>query len=313
MRKPTLNIIVPCYNEDESLRLLMPALKKAMKGAEVTWSVILVDDGSQQDGVLAAQAVAKAHKNVSLIALARNFGKEIALSAGLHSSQADAVIMMDADLQHPPRYIPEFIEAWRGGQQVIVGVRRTEGKESTFKHLMSKLFYAIINRISETRLMPKATDFRLLDREVVEAFNAMSENNRITRGMIDWLGYQRSYVYFDADERQAGAASYSVRKLFKLAADTLVSMSLFPLRFTIYLGVIITLFAGSLGLFIGVSKYLLDDKFGFTGPAALGTLTLFLVGIVLTNIGFLGLYVANIHQQVKGRPLYAINKRNSIR
>ena len=130
--------------------------------------------------------------------------------------------------------------------------------------------------------------------------------------MIDWLGFDPTYVHFDADARQAGSASYSLRKLFKLATDTVLSMSLFPLRSTIYIGVLITILAGALGLFMGVSKYILDDLFSFSGPATLGTLILFLVGIILVNMGSLGLYVANIHQQVKGRPLYTINKRNSI-
>ena len=312
MHKPRLDIIIPAYNEVESLPHIMPALTKALEGADVDWSVILVDDGSNPASVAAAQTLADTEKQVSLIALSRNFGKEIALSAGLQATDADAVVMMDADLQHPPRYLPQFIDAWqKDDHQVVIGVRKADGKDSWLKSLSSRLFYRFINRISDTHLIPKATDYRLVTREVIDAFNAMPEKNRITRGMIDWLGFDRTVVYFDADQRLAGTASYSLRKLGQLASDSIVSMSLFPLKITFYLGMAITLFFGVLGVFVGVFKYVLDDLFGFTGPATLAILILFLVGIILTNIAFLGLYVANIHQQVKDRPLFVINKRDS--
>lgn len=309
----SINIIIPIFNEEGSLEHLFSEVKKSLNNASVNWYVTFVDDGSKDDSLKVAHKLSKKHAGkIKTLSLSRNFGKEIALTAGLHSNQADAVVMMDADLQHPPKYIPKFIELWEKGAQVVVGVRTKEAKDSKVKEVSSSVFYKVMNSVSEIRLKPKSTDFRLLDKAVVDAFNTMEENNRITRGMIDWLGFERKYVEFAAEERLTGQASYSFRKLLKLATDSFVSMSLFPLRVSIYLGFVTTLFFGILGIIILISKYLLDNRFDFSGPAALATVIAFLVGIILINIGFVGMYIANIHQQVKGRPLYVINKRNSI-
>ena len=305
---------MPVYNEQDSLALLYMALHKSFRHApSVDWHVTFVDDHSIDSSLQVMQGLASENERVQVIALSKNFGKEIALTAGLHASTSDAVVMMDADLQHPPRYLPDFIKLWQEGAQVVVGVRREEGTNSILKRFTSRLFYFVINQVSDVKLVPRSTDYRLLDKEVVEAFKAMREGNRITRGMIDWLGFERTYVEFDADERQHGKATYSLRKLIKLATDSFVSMTRLPLKVATYLGSIITVLFGLLGLFMFFNEFIIRSGVVFSGPASLAVLILFLVGIILINIGFVGLYIANINEQVKGRPLYVVNERNSRR
>lgn len=311
---PRLNIIVPVYNEQDSLVSLYMALHKALRKADkLDWHVTFVDDHSTDSSLRIMQRLARENQRVQVIALSKNFGKEIALTAGLHASTSEAVVMMDADLQHPPRYLPKFISLWRSGAQVVVGVRQTNGTTNLFKRLTSKVFYALLNQVSDVKLLPQSTDYRLLDQEVVEAFKAMREGNRITRGMIDWLGFDRAYVSFDADERVNGKATYSLPKLLKLASDSFISMTRLPLKVATYLGSLITVLFGGLGLFMFFNEFIIDDGIVFSGPASLAVLILFLVGIILINIGFVGLYIANINEQVKGRPLYVVNERNSRR
>ena len=172
----------------------------------------------------------------------------------------------------------------------------------------SYFFYKIINRISATKIIPNATDFRLLDKKVIIEFNKFTEKSRITRGLIDWLGFKREYIYFNAPKRINGKASYSFIKLCKLALNSFVSMSLFPLKFAGYLGILITIGAGLMGLFIFIEKYILNDpwRLNFSGPAILAIIILFLVGIILSCLGLIALYIANIHNEVTNRPIYII-------
>jgi polyisoprenyl-phosphate glycosyltransferase len=236
----------------------------------------------------------------------------VAVTAGVQASRGDAAIILDADLQHPVALIPEFIAKWRAGAEVVVGVRKRYGKESPFKRASSWLFYKLLASFSDTPVTPQATDYRLLDREVINAFNKFSERNRLTRGLIDWLGFRRDYVYFKSSDRMYGQASYRYGKLFSLAINSFVSLSLFPLKVAGRLGVIITAFAGLLGLFMLVEDVLLDDPLGlnFSGPAMLAVLNMFWIGIVLTSLGLIALYIANIHAEVINRPLYVTRERS---
>ncbi len=308
---PKINIVIPVYNEQDSLSTLYAAIAEAMRDVPVRWYVTFVNDGSSDNSLSVLHDIRRQYNHVRIVSLARNFGKEIALSAGLDSNTADAVIMMDSDLQHPPGYIAEFVRLWRAGSQVVVGVRTEEGTDSLIKIYGSRMFYSLINKVSDVKIVPRATDFRLLDAEVVDAFKGMPEHNRITRGMIDWLGYDRTYVPFAAAERHAGEATYTLGKLFKLAFDSFVSMTLLPLRVSIYVGFALIVVFGPLGLFMFVSKYFLGDRYDFSGPATLAVLIILLVAIILINIGFVGMYIAAIRDQVRGRPLYVVNKKYS--
>jgi dolichol-phosphate mannosyltransferase len=296
------------YNEEENVFHVHEAVKKATRNLAYRFEYLFVNDGSSDKTTERLIALAESDPQVVPIELARNFGKEIALTAGLNAAKGDAAIMLDADLQHPPGHIPEFINKWEKGADVVVGVRK-EYKTTWHKKLLSNMFYRSMNKISDITITPHATDFRLVDRQVIQAFNKFTERNRITRGLFDWLGYKRDFVYFVAEERQHGEASYSFPKLVRLGIDTFVGHSMLPLRFAGYLGMFITVLAIPLGIFVFVDRYMFDNTlFGltFSGNAILAVISLFLSGITLSCLGLMSLYIANIHQEVTNRPLYVV-------
>ena len=305
-----ISIVIPVFNEEKNIYKLYFALTKVLSRTDKNFEIIFVNDGSQDKSQLKIERLKKIDSRVRLISLTRNFGKELATTAGINHCQGEACIMIDADLQHPPALIPKFIAKWEGGASVVIGVRKSNRGEGLTKKIGSRLFYKIINKISETRLVPNATDYRLLDRAVINEFNKFSERNRMTRALIDWLGFDTEYLYFDAGKRASGQANYSNFKLLRLAINSMVSFSLFPLKIAGYLGIVITLLSIPLGLFILIEKYILNDplKLYISGPATLAVILVFLVGIVLICLGLIALYIANIHNEVINRPLYVIKK-----
>lgn len=315
MKALSLSVVVPVLNEAANVGPLYKALQPVLTGAvKDAYEIIFVDDGSTD---ATADLVARLHKKdkrVKLVSLSRNFGKEIALAAGINAAQGQAVLMMDGDGQHPVDRIPDFVKAWRGGAQVVVGVRNTNASEGWVKRYGSKLFYAVFNRISGFKMVPGSSDFRLIDQEVRREFIKLKEPNAITRGLIDWLGFKRSYIEYSANPRVAEKPRYVFGNLFRLAANSFVSMSPTPLYAFGYLGVFITGISLILGLCILIEQVLLGDPLGwnFTGTAMLSVLVLFLVGLVLVSQGVLALYISAIHSQTKRRPLYVVNRRASI-
>jgi len=306
-----ISIVVPVYNEEENLYLLYGSLKNILSTCGRDYEIIFVDDGSTDDSLSILQKLSVDDSRIKLIEFSRNFGKEAAISAGLFFATGNGVILIDADLQHPPELIPQFLGKWEAGADLVIGVREKNQGESLVKKLGSSVFYKIMKWIGETKTVPRATDYRLLDRKVVDEFNRLTERNRITRGLIDWLGFKKDYIYFTANKRNGGRTGYSYSKLTKLALSSFVSHSLFPLKLAGYLGITITFFSAILGLFVFSEKYLLNDPWHlyFSGPALLAILILFLIGIVLTCLGLIALYIANIHSEVSNRPLYIIRDK----
>jgi dolichol-phosphate mannosyltransferase len=306
--------VVPVFNEQAGLDEFHKSLVKVLASAGGTWEIIYCDDGSSDNSAEIIGQLAKKDKRVKLLKLSRNFGKESALSAGIAAASGEAVIMIDGDGQHPVEIIPDFIKAWRRGAQVVVGLRRGDGQLSAGKRLGSWLFYKLFNKLTKQKLIPGSTDFRLIDRAVRREFLKLDETDRITRGLIDWLGFQREFINFTANPRRTGAPGYSFPKLFKLAANSFVSLTLLPLFIFGYLGVFITLAAFGLGLAVIIEQLILGDPFNwnFTGTSMLGILTLFLVGVILMSQGILSLYISHIHTQSKRRPLYVIDHTNSV-
>lgn len=300
------------YNEAENARPMYQALNKVFKGVPYDYELVFVDDGSIDNTSEHLVDLADKDPRVRPVELAKNFGKEIALSAGLHAAEGDMAIMIDADLQHPPELIPQFIEKWEQGADLVIGVRK-DYKASPIKRACSNIFYYFINKVSDTDLVPHATDFRLVDRQVIDSFNLFTERNRITRGLFDWLGYRRNFIYFDTNERQNGVPTYSLRKMIKLARDSLVGHSVFPLRLAGYVGMLIMLVSIPLGLFVFLDRYILMNPFGFdfSGSAILAVINLFLSGVMLSCLGLISLYLANMHTEVVNRPLYV--KRPALR
>lgn len=307
-RQPFISVIIPMYNEEDNVKHVYDAVKKVTDRLAYKFEYLFINDGSSDKTTERLLKLSQSNPEVVPIELARNFGKEIALTAGLHAAKGDAAIMLDADLQHPPDHIPEFIQKWENGADVVVGVRK-EYNTVWHKKLLSKLFYSSINRISDINITPHATDYRLVDKQVIQAFNQFTERNRITRGLFDWLGYKRDFVYFVADEREHGTASYSFVKLVRLGIDSFVGHSLFPLRLAGYIGFLITIISLPLGVFIFINKFLFNNSlFGivFSGNAILAVISLFLSGVTLTCLGLISLYIASIHQEVANRPLYVV-------
>jgi len=309
-KRKSISIVIPMYNESASLPHLYKALLEACKPINYDFEFILVDDGSRDNTVEIIRQLIAEDSRIRLIELSRNFGKEPAVAAGVHAAKGDAVVIMDADLQHPPKLLPEFIAKWEAGADLVIGVRKYTKEESWFKKAASAWFYRIMQRIAHTQITPHATDFRLLDRCVVKEFNAMTEHNRINRGLIDWLGFHREYVHFVAPLRAHGEAAYTLSRLFALAMNSFTAYSLLPLRLAGYLGVTILMVSGPAIVFILVEKYAMHDPWGmhFSGPAILATILLCMVGVILACLGLVALYIAHIHAEVIARPLYIARK-----
>ena len=307
-----LSIVTPVYNEESGVRKfldrqLMPELKKLKYKIEV----IIVDDGSTDKsiGVIEGSDIKK-KLDVKVISFARNFGKEIALSAGLNYAKGDAVIMIDSDGQHPVEAICEMVERWKKGALIVTAVR----KHNTTKHrLGSKLYYAMMRMLGNKNLVVGAMDFRLVDRSVVDEFNKFTERTRLTRGLVDWLGFPQEYIVVKTKGRLGGKPSYNFGMLMKLAGDSLASSSRTPLLIFGWIGAFITVVSLILGLFILIQQYIMGDplKLDWSGAVAMSVFVSFLVGLVLISQSMTALYISQIHVESKGRPLYVIDQRKS--
>ncbi|HYE22814.1 MAG TPA: glycosyltransferase family 2 protein [Verrucomicrobiae bacterium] len=310
-----ISFVVPAFNEGENLRVFEKELSSLFQNglSRHDYEIVFVNDGSSDNTEEILENLASKNPRNKFIEFSRNFGKEIATTAGIHHASGDAVMMLDADLQHPISIIPEFIKKWENGFEVVIGIRKHRASEGLFKTFTSVVFNNLIRLVSDTKIIPNATDFRLISRNVANEFKRFTERNRITRGLIDWLGFKTDYVYFSSDPRLYGKARYGFFKLMKLALHTVVSHSMFPLRIAGLLGILIIVVSGPLGLFILVEKYWLNDPLGlnFSGPAILGVITLFLSGIILTALGLIALYIENIHMEVNDRPIYVIRKKKT--
>jgi len=312
---PQLSVVIPAHNEDKSLPTFYEHLHgvlQAQKG--LTYEIIFVDDGSTDDTRTLLTQFAKQNGDVRLICFPRNFGKEAATSAGIQHAHGEGILIMDADGQNPPELIPTFLQKWHDGARVVVGVRTANQNEGWVKRYGSKLFYSLLKRMSNGDVIPRATDFRLIDRTVQQEFNTLTERNRMTRGLIDWLGYDRVIVEFVAKPRMAGEASYKFTKLFKLAISSFVSLTLAPLYAIAWTGSIITVLSLIAGLFVITEQLILHDPLGFkiTGTAMLAILILFLIGLVLMSQGLMVLYISHIHAETQNRPLYIVDRKHSI-
>lgn len=312
---PTISIVIPIHNEEEVLpefldKQLLPELDKIK---DYKTEVIFVDDGSTDKSVSILQKYTDKSKKFKLISLSRNFGKEAALSAGLKYASGTAVITIDADGQQPPSLIPEFIKKWEAGAEIVTGVRDHFTKHGFVQKTGSKLFYWMLRKMGNRHTVPGSTDFRLIDRVVVDEFNHLSEHNRITRGLIDWLGFKQEYIKYTYGARLAGKPSYNLSKLFHLAVDSFISMSTTPLVIFGYIGAIITIFSFLLGMFVIIQQYILGDPLHlyWNGAVQMTIFITFLVGLVLISQAITALYISHIHAETQGRPLYIVDKKSS--
>jgi dolichol-phosphate mannosyltransferase len=305
-KKPVYTVIAPVYNETGSIEEFCSVLSNVMSGLQEPWELILVDDGSIDGSTEKIRELAINDIHVRPVIFARNFGHQIAVTAGLDFSRGDAVIIIDADLQDPPEVILDLIAKWKEGNEVVYAVRRTREGESWFKLFTASLFYRAIYRITDVKIPLDTGDFRLLDRKVVDIMGQMRERHRFLRGMAAWVGFKQVGVEYDRKQRFAGKTKYPFSKMLKLALNAITSFSYFPLQVATYLGFVS---AGISILAIPVVAYLRLTRLGaLLGQATTLIAVLFLGGVQLITLGILGEYVGRIYDEAKGRPLYIVSE-----
>lgn len=304
-----ISIVVPVFCEGSNIRRFYERLNEVTGTlSSHAWEYIFVNDGSTDNSYAELQNLAGADKKVKVLNFSRNFGKEVALSAGVEAASGDAVITIDADLQHPPELIPAMIEKWGKGVDVVVAIRKNTEKQPLMRKIGSRVFYWLMGKISDVDLVSQATDFRLIDRKIANIFKVITERSRMYRGIIDWIGFKKEYIEFNADARMEGKPVYSYRKLINLALNSMTSFSLFPLRIAGYFGIFITLISGMLLLIMFPTHFIFKSQY-FSSLSIVVVSNTFLIGIVLIALGLIALYIGNIHNEVINRPLYIIKDR----
>lgn len=306
--KPTLSIIAPVYNEEEVLHELYRRIHEVMETINVTWELVLVNDGSRDRS---AEIIAELHQldnRVKGISFSRNFGFQEAVTAGLNYAQGEAVVLTDADLQDPPEVIGEMLKKWREGFDVVYGVRGEREGETWFKLFTAKMFYRLIHRITSVYIPLDTGDFRLMDRRVVDAIRSMPERNRFLRGMVPWVGFRQTGVRYKREPRFAGQSKFgTLRPMLKFALNAITSFSYLPLQLATYLGFVIASIA-LIAIALVVPLRLFTPSEALYGQATTLVSVLFLGGVQLISLGIIGEYLGRIYDEVKGRPLYLVDK-----
>jgi len=298
----TFSIIAPIYNEFENIPLLYQRVKEVMDSTGEPWELIMVDDGCTDGSTGRIRELAAQDKTIRPVIFARNFGHQIAVTAGLDYARGDAVVIIDADLQDPPEVILDLIAKWKEGYEVVYAVRAEREGESWFKLLTASLFYRLIYRITDVKIPLDTGDFRLIDRKVVDAMTKMREKHRFLRGMAAWVGFRQIGVNYKRAARHAGVTKYPFKKMVKFAQDGITGFSYFPLQIATYLG----FFAAGLSVLAipAVAILRITGTHFFEGQATTLISVLFLGGVQLISLGILGEYIGRIYDEVKGRPLY---------
>ena len=303
----TISLVVPCYNEEDNIKpFLIEVEANFAKLTEYDYEIVFVNDGSKDTTKKVILDFAKDNKRIKLVDLARNFGKEIALSAGLDYATGDAVIPMDVDMQDPPELILEFVKKWEEGYDVVYGVRSTRNGDPYLKKLTAFWFYRVINFLSETPIPVDTGDFRLMDRKVVDSLKLIKEKHRFMKGIFAWVGFNQIGVNYERKERTIGKSKFNFTKLLALAFEGITSFSVRPLRIASIIGFLVSLGAFFYGTFITLrSIFFGTDVHGYP---SLVVMILFLGGVQLITIGILGEYIGKIYTEIKARPLYLVNE-----
>ena len=300
------SIVAPIYNEIDNLSEFYRRIKEVMDSIGEEWELALVDDGCTDGSTEKIRELAKVDKHVRPVIFARNFGHQIAVTAGLDYARGEAIIIIDADLQDPPEVVLDLIEKWHEGYEVVYAVRAEREGESWFKKMTAALFYRIIFRITDVKIPLDAGDFRLLDRKVVKVMNSMRERHRFLRGMASWVGFNQIGVEYKRAARYAGMTKYPFQKMLRLALNAVTSFSYFPLQVATYIGFVA---AGFAILAIPVVIYMrITGSQAFFGQATTLISVLFLGGVQLISLGVLGEYIGRLYDEAKGRPLYIVRE-----
>lgn len=304
--KPIFSIVAPVYNESGSLPEFYRRVSAVMEALGEPWELLLVDDGSRDDSADLIRSLAQQDEHVRPVIFARNFGHQLAVTAGLDYSRGKAVIIIDSDLQDPPEVIADLVARWREGFEVVYAVRSEREGETWFKLFTARLFYRLIQKLTDIEIPMDAGDFRLLDRKVVNVMNGMRERHRFLRGMSVWVGFKQIGVKYNRAARFAGETHYPFNKMFKLASDAITSFSFIPLQIATYIGFL------SAGLaIIAIPVVIIGRMVGtqqFYGQASTLIAVLFLGGVQLISLGILGEYLGRLYDEARGRPLYIVRE-----
>lgn len=303
-----LSVIIPFYNEEEQVGETIRVTKSVLEQIPgLDYELLLIDDGSRDRTWAVMEEHAAADEHLRILGFSRNFGKEAAICAGLDKARGDAAVLMDGDLQHPPRYIPEMLRLWREeGYEVVDGVKAERQKESRLARWTANSFYRIFSKIAKYDLKD-ASDFKLLDRKVIDAWKQFGERNTFFRGLSAWLGYRRCTMPFEVDERQHGTSKWNLRSLMRLSINALTTFSSAPLHFIVVMGVVFWIIAFILGIQTVLNFILGNAATGFTTVILL---TLIVGGAIMIALGLIGTYIGKIYDEVKQRPRYLISRDN---
>ncbi len=308
--RPRYSVVIPVHDEAEILPQLYERLRTVLDGLDGDWELILVDDGSRDGSYALMVELHGRDPRVRVLRFSRNFGHQVALTAGLDRALGEAVITMDGDLQHPPETIPQLVARWREGNEIVYGVMSERVGETWFKRTTSTAFYRLLRRLTDVEMPAAAGDFRLVDRKALDAFRALRESNRYVRGMFSWIGFRQTGVPYVCAERPGGRSKYTPRRMLRLASDAIVGFSTLPLRLALNLGFIVS----ALSIVFGLSALGTKIAGGFAVPgwASIMILVGLVGGIQLIVIGVIGEYIGRIYDEVKQRPLYLVSSSHGF-
>jgi dolichol-phosphate mannosyltransferase len=304
---PRFSVVAPVYNEEQLVEKFYQRVRDVMESLGEPWELVLINDGCRDRSPELMDALhAQDPEHVVILHFARNFGHQIAITAGMDHARGDAVVVIDSDLQDPPEVIPDLIAKWREGYEVVYAVRAEREGETWFKLFTARLFYRIIQALTDVVIPMEAGDFRLLDRNALEALKRMRERHRFVRAMVSWIGFRQIGVPYKRHARTAGETKYPFRKMFRLALDAITGFSIFPLKLAQWFG------AGAVGLGILLALVLFIIRLGGSAPLAgqglTASLVLFMGGVQLFGIGILGEYIGRIYDEIRDRPLYIVRE-----
>lgn len=312
MTQPTYSIVAPIYNEEGNIPLLYNRIRQVMDSTGESWELVLVNDGSKDRSPELIRDLSKQDSRVKGVFFARNFGHQIAVTAGIDYASGKAVVLIDADLQDPPEVIQDMVNKWREGFHVVYGVREKRLGESKFKLWTAKLFYRIIYRITDVDIPLDTGDFRLMDRRVVDAVNAMREHNRFVRGLTSWVGFKQTGVMYVRPPREHGDTSYPLRKMIRLALDAITGFSYFPLQVAIYLSLVLAILSVLAIPVVAFLRLATSEAF-LEGQATTLAILLLLTAFQLSFSFILGQYIARIYDESRSRPLYVVSDTFGIK
>jgi len=299
-----ISVMLPCFNEENNIKEIHERLSGIMKNIEAKYELIFIDDGSTDNTLVKLTELCKADKRIKVLEFSRNFGHQSAICAGLDYAKGDAVIMMDADLQHPPELIPPLIEKWREGYEIVYTVRNDPPGTPLFKKMTAKVFYRLINTFAKINIPENSADFRLLDRKVVEELRSLHEGAKFFRGLVNWVGFRQYGIVYDAARRSTGESKYTVWRMMKFAFDGITSFSAFPLHIATIFGIIASFFSFIYAAYAIYIKVFAHEA--LPGWTSVLVAVLFLGGVQLLSLGVIGSYLNRIYLETKSRPAYIV-------